>query len=354
MKRFFVFLGVVFMTIGSAVSAQEVDSIAPLQKSSWGDAKTSEMSDYIPDVALSMRGGYNQDFAEKAGRFCGDGIYLDINGKITPSLTYSINQTIASRYIDDVSGFNGTNWLTLNYEVGNFGFTAGKDGLLVGSFEYDGADIDSYYEMNSMFYNMLDCWQWGLSAAYYPADNHEIRVQAANSPLSYGEPNLFAYAAAWRGYWDCYESYWTANMWQYGPGEYVKSLNLGNRFYFGGFTLDLEYMTRAHAVKGLFSNDFTTMLVPAYEWEWGRAFGKLCYEHVGEELPYELAYQAGNYLAYGAGLEIFPLKEDKSVRVHAIWASDSLGANLINIGLTWTIDFTGAAKKLFARSYKQQ
>ena len=354
MKRFFVFLGVVFMTIGSAVSAHEVDSNAPLQKSSWGDAKTSEMSDYIPDVSLSMRGGYNQDFAENAGRFCGDGLYLDINGKIAPSLTYSINQTIASRYIDDVSGFNGTNWLTLNYEVGNFGFTAGKDGLLVGSFEYDGADIDSYYEMNSMFYNMLDCWQWGLSAAYYPADNHEIRVQAANSPLSYGEPNLFAYAAAWRGYWDSYESYWTANMWQYGPGKYVKSVNLGNRFYFGGFTLDLEYMTRAHAVKGLFSNDFTTMLVPAYEWEWGRAFGKLCYEHVGEELPYELAYQAGNYLAYGAGLEIFPLKEDKSVRVHAIWASDSLGANLINIGLTWTINFTGAAKKLFARSYKQQ
>ena len=118
MKRLFVFLGVVFMTIGSAVSAQEVDSIAPLQKSSWGDAKTSEMSDYIPDVALSMRGSYNQDFAEKAGRFCGDGIYLDINGKITPSLSYSINQTIASRYIDDLAGFNGINWMTLHYEIG--------------------------------------------------------------------------------------------------------------------------------------------------------------------------------------------------------------------------------------------
>ena len=188
------------MTIGSAVSAQEVDSIAPLQKSSWGDAKTSEMIDYIPDVALSMRGGFNQDFAENAGRFCGDGLYLDINGKITPSLSYSMNQTLASRFIDDLAGFNGVNWMTLTYEVGDFSFTAGKDGLLIGSFEYDKADVDSYYDMNSMFYNMLDCWQWGVSAAYYPSDSHEIIVQAANSLFSYGEPNLYAYSAAWRGY----------------------------------------------------------------------------------------------------------------------------------------------------------
>ena len=73
MRKLFVFLGVVLMTIGSAVSAQEVDSTVPLQKSSWGDAKTTQAGDYIPEVSLKMRGGYNQDFAENAGRFYGDG-----------------------------------------------------------------------------------------------------------------------------------------------------------------------------------------------------------------------------------------------------------------------------------------
>ena len=81
MKRFFVFLGIVFLTIGSAVRAQEAYSTVPLQKSSWGDAKTTQAGDYIPEVSLKMRGGYNQDFAENAGRFYGDGLYLDINGK---------------------------------------------------------------------------------------------------------------------------------------------------------------------------------------------------------------------------------------------------------------------------------
>ena len=147
------------MTIGSAVRAQEVDSTAPLQKSSWGDAKTADMTEYIPDISLDMRGGYRQDFAESAGRFYGDGLYLDINGKISPHFSYSLNQRLASSYYEDNSGFAGTNWLTLTYEVGSFAFTAGKDALLVGSFEYDAYDLDTYYNMNSSFYNEFDCWQ---------------------------------------------------------------------------------------------------------------------------------------------------------------------------------------------------
>ena len=219
----------------------------------------------------------------------------------------------------------------------------------MGSFEYDAYDLDTYYDMNSMFYNMLDCWQWGVSAAWYPSDSHEVIVQAANSPFSYGEPNLFAYAVAWRGYWDCYESYWTADMWQFEKGRYVKALNLGNRFYVGDFTIDLEYMTRAADVKGLFTQDFTALVAPSYEWEWGRAFAKFGYEHVAEDLPYELAYDAGNHMFYGAGLEFFPLKGDKDVRVHAAWSSSNWGLNTLDIGLTWKFDITGAARHLFGK-----
>ena len=124
MKIFFVFLGVVFTAIGSAVRAQEVDSMAPLQKSSWGDAKTEEIIDYIPDISLDMRGCFNHDFSENVNRFYGDGLYLDINGYISPHFSYSLNHRIASTYYEDNSGFNGTNWLTLTYEVGDFSITA--------------------------------------------------------------------------------------------------------------------------------------------------------------------------------------------------------------------------------------
>ena len=157
MKRFFVFLGVALAAIGSAASAQEVDSMVPMQMSSWGDAKTEEVIDYMPDISLDTRFGYNQFFTDGGGRFMGDGLYLDINGYISPHFSYSFNHRIASTYYEDNAGFEGTNWLTLTYETDNFAFTAGKDALLMGSFEYDAYDLDTYYDMNSAFYNEFDC-----------------------------------------------------------------------------------------------------------------------------------------------------------------------------------------------------
>ena len=353
MKKLLVFLGVVLTTIGSAVRAQEVDSTATLQKSSWGDANEMEVTDYIPDISLDMRGGYAQDFSEGIGRFFGDGLYLDINGTIGSGFSYSINQRIASSYYDDNSGFNGTNWLTLTYEIGDFAFTAGKDGLLVGSFEYDAYDLDTYYDMNSMFYNMLDCWQWGAYATWYPADDHEVSLQVANSPFSYGEPNLFAYAAAWRGAWDFYESYWTVNLWQTEPKHYVKALNLGNRFYFGDLTFDLEFMTRGAEMKALFTKDFTLLAAPSYNIiDRLRVFGKFGWERTAEDLPYELAYEeclGSDYLFYGAGLEFFPVKDNSDIRLHAAWAGNNFGGNRLEIGLTWKMNLTRTAKNLFTR-----
>ena len=351
MRKIFVFLGVVLMTIGSAVRAQEVDSIAPLQKSSWGDAKKSEVIDYIPDVSLDMRGFYNHDFTTGTGLINGDGLYLNIDGYICENFSYSFNHRLASTYYEDNSGFNGTNWLTLTYEVGSFSFTAGKDALFVGSFEYDAYDLDTYYEMNSTFYNMFDCWQWGLSAAWYPNDSNSVLIQASQSPYrTEDEQNMFSYAAGWRSEYDFYESYWTANMWEYEKGKYIKALNLGNRFHIGNFSCDLEYMTRASDLKNFFVNDFTAIIAPSYNiGDWVRIFAKCGYERVREEAMFE---EFDENLFYGAGVEFFPLREDKDIRLHAAWTSNAFFGDIINVGITWKMDLTRAAKHLFHISDK--
>ena len=348
MRKLFVFLGVVFTTIGSAVRAQEADSTVTLQKSSWGDAEKSETVDYIPDISFDFRGGFEQDFGNTTGRFNGDGLYLDINGNISPHLSYSLNQRLASSYYEDNSGFNGTNWLTLSFENDYFGLTFGKDALFVGSFEYDAYDLDTYYTMNSMFYNMLDCWQWGVSASWYPAEGQSVAFQFANSPLSY-EGSMFAYNAAWRGEWEHYESYWTANLWQMDDAAYLKSLNFGNRFHFGPITVDLEYMTRAADLKGLFTDDFTFIAAPSYTFaDIFRIFGKFGWERVADDLPYELAYEGytgTDYLFYGAGVEVFPFS-NKDVRLHAAWSGNNFDENYLNVGITWKFNLTGVLKSL--------
>ena len=336
MRKLFVFLGVVLMTIGSAVSAQEVDSTVPLQKSSWGDAKTSETTDYIPDVSLDMRGGFIQDFTGKAGRFMSDGLYLDINGYISPHFSYSLNQRLASTYYEDNSGFEGTNWLTLTYETDDFALTIGKDALLVGSFEYDAYDLDTYYDMNSIFYNEFDCWQWGVSGAWYPAEDHELIFQFANSPFSYGDPNLFSYALGWRGAWDWYESYWTANLWQYDSESYVKAVNLGNRFTAGNFAADLDLMGRFGELEDPICG-MTVTVAPSYAIsDWGRVFAKA-------------GWESSEHVFGGAGFEYFPLKENKDIRFHAAWAyNEYMYGHTLNIGVTWKMNMTGALKRIFS------
>ena len=339
MKKLFVFLGVVFLTIGSAVRAQEADSTVPLQKSSWGDANNSGITDYIPDISLDMRGGFNQDFGGSTGQFYGDGLYLDINGNISPHFSYSLNQRLASSYYEDNSGFNGTNWLTITYENDYFGVTFGKDAVFVGSFEYDAYDLDAYSDMNSGFYNSFECWQWGVSGAWYPADDQEVLLQISNSPYAFGEAGMFGYALGWRGTWDFYESYWTANLWQYSSESYAKSLNLGNRFTFGNLCVEMDLMGRFGEIDVPLAG-FSGSLAPSYEIsDWGRAFAKFGVE----------TFEKEPYIYYGAGFEYFPLKDTKDVRLHAYWASNSFGDHFINIGVTWKFDITSAAKYLFSR-----
>ena len=219
---------------------------------------------------------------------------------------------------------------TLTYETGDFAFTAGKDGLLFGSFEYDAYDLDSYYDMNSAFYNEFDCWQWGVSAAWYPAEDHEFLLQVASSPLS--DENV-SIAAGWRGSWEGFESYWTANLWGKDRGM-IPAVALGNRFTFGSLTVDLDLSAR---FGDTYLSGAAAILAPSYQiGEWGRAFTKIGIDR--------------DNTFFGCGFEYFPLKENKSIRLHAAYTcNDYTVGNMINIGLTWKLNVTQTIKNIFTK-----
>lgn len=323
MKKLFLFLGIVLTAVSPAVSAQEVD--------------------HMPEISLDMRGSYRQGFTSGSGRFIGDELYLDINGFITPYLSYSLNHRIAAPYYGEgITGFDATNWLTLTYELGNFAFTAGKDALLVGSFEYDAYDLDSYYDMNSDFYNNFDCWQWGASVTWNLFEIQEFILQVANSPYSYGESGLFSYALAWRGYWDFYESYWTANLWQYDACSFTKALNAGNRFYVGNLTMDLDLMFRFDEA-GEDLNGFTGTFAPSYQFkDWGRLFAKMGWD------------STPNAWFFGGGFEYFPIKDYTDLRLHAAYTHNAYTiGDMINIGLTWKMNLTRNIRKILKGSHEE-
>ena len=167
MKRLLTFLGTILVMAGSTVWAQEVDSSATTYGPSSGEDVTVENDvDWVPEISLDARFGYEHLSSGKVGGFGGDGFLLNIDGKIGKHFSYSLNHSLSSSIGEDSSIFDATNWLTLSYDIGNFSFTVGKDALAVGSFEYNAYELDCYYDMGSMFNYNLNCWLWGLSAMW--------------------------------------------------------------------------------------------------------------------------------------------------------------------------------------------
>lgn len=375
MKRHLTFLGAALFAACSVVCAQEVDSSAPFGTSSGEDVTVENGVDWTPEISLDARFGYEYRSSGGAAGFGGDGLLLNIDGKISKNFSYSFNHYLSGSNGEDGSVFDATNWLTLSYDVGNFTFTAGKDALYIGSFEYDAYDLDCYFDMNSMFYNSISCWQWGASAMWTNnAETSSFAFQWANSPFAYApkEDNLYAYNLAWYGAWDWYESIWSINVMEYERGNFVKMFALGNNFYIGDFTLTLDYMARMADLSDGLGNDYTFSVQPAYNFgESVRLFGKLGVEHSADDLPYDFwgeylttedkvaaneenpyvmpAYLTGDkeYVYYGAGVEYFPLKETKNIRLHAIWASNNYTKrHMFNVGLTWKFDVVNAIRHI--------
>jgi hypothetical protein len=379
MKKLFTFLGAIVMMAGSASWAQEVDSSALPQRSvSEVDTTTEDGEEWIPSISLDSRFGYNHTIGGDAAGIGGDGLYLNIDGKISKHFSYSLCQKFFAAIGEDQSVFENTDWMTLSYNVGGFTLSAGKDVLMLGSFEYDAYDIDSYFDMNSMFYNSFSSYQWGAKAMWTnKSESTSFAFQVTTSPFAYAprEENLYSYNLGWYGAWDCYESIWSVNLMEYTPGKFTKVVALGNMFYVGDLSLGLDCIVRGAKFSSLGKDEVTLSFMPSYEIGGKvRLFGKAGWERSSADLPYDLwgeylssddmmaandecmstlpAFLPANqcYWFYGAGVEYFPIKDSRDVRLHAIWASNSYTArHTINVGVTWKFDVTRAIQRIIKK-----
>lgn len=376
MKKLFTFLGAILVMAGSATRAQEVYSSAPMQGSvSTADTTMEDGEDWIPSISLDSRFSYNRVVSGESAGFGGDGLYLNIDGKISKHFSYSLCQKLFSASGEDDSVFDKTDWLTLSYDVAGFTFSAGKDVLMLGSFEYDAYDIDSYFDMNSMFYNSFSSYQWGVKAMWTtPSESTSLAFQVTTSPFSYAprEDNMYSYNIGVYSSLDWYESIWTLNFMEYAPGQFTKVLALGNIFYIGDLSLGVDCVMRGAEFSSIGEDEFTLNFMPSYDFGGRvRLFGKFGWEYSKEDLPYDFwgeylttdemidwnnncgttlpSFVIGgkDYLFYGAGVEYFPIKDSQNVRLHAIWASNNYtNRHTINVGLTWKFDIVKAVSRI--------
>lgn len=287
---------------------------------------------------------------------------IRMDGQIAPKFTYSWRQRF-SRPNADASFVNSTDWLHLTYRPdANWAFSAGKQVVMIGGWEYDRAPIDIYY--CSEYWNNVNCFALGASVAYTTDKGNEtFTFQICQSPydkmmnnynaLGIKKGDLYAYNLYYMGSHGSYTALHSVNFSAYAPGKYAAYVVLGNQFKSGNATLQFDIMNRGISAEELLFKNFSIMTEFSYLFgERVNAFAKVTYDKAGPDYATGLfVYPNTDIKRIGGGIEFYPMGHlgNRDVRLHAAYVYN-IGKNgnpggtakdkgsFFTFGLTWRID----------------
>lgn len=312
--------------------------------------------DEIMKAALEVRGDYHHSLLDgwelgEHTQFTGEFINLKLDGKIAPKFSYSIRHRINKTQTNS-NFFDATDWIYLTYSPNQqWDFSAGKQVVAVGGYEYDYSPIDVY--QYSEYANHVECYEFGLTAKYnFKNGRDHLVAQVTQSPFRAFADNMYAYHLMWRGNHGMYSTLWSVNMMEYRPGKFVNHIALGNRFDFcPNAYLLLDYTNRyAGGYDASFFGDFTlTSELHVRPIKALKIFAKYAYEHNDDNAGDDELAAGTNLNTIGGGIEYFPLGGKDKLRLHAAvfhtWGTNTHtapclydGMTNVSIGLTWRAD----------------
>ena len=246
----------------------------------------AKAQDPVVDISLEARADWQHDRIDGETNkhntgFKGRYLNLKISGQINDQWSYNFRQRL-NKTISDGAFFDATDWIYLTYApTSRISFSAGKQVVAIGGFEYDRAPIDLYY--CSEYWNNIPCYQFGISAALRVSTKDVITGQLVASPFRRAEGNnnnMYAYNLMWNGNHGFYQSIWSANLIEWSPGNYIGYLSLGNKFTAGIASLELDLMNRAASGHRFFFKDWSIMteaaVQPTDRW---KIFGKFTHDY---------------------------------------------------------------------------
>lgn len=333
-------------------------------------SQEAEASGNVPTLIISPRFEVNPYIRTGGGGHSGvdfgtSSLYTLFEGSVGDNFSYSMSNHWLSTYpkslyqnafrSDDVDFID---WLTLSYSVGRFTFTVGKDMLAIGGYELDPMDVDQHPTLCSTFWHNCAIYQWGGKVEYTTKDEAStVAFQFGTSP--FGElpfkSKLFSYSLIWYGKYGCFAPIWSANLIEYDRGCFVKMASLGNGFYFGDFGAEVDLMYKhlnydgsnhelsAVAKFGYTLKDKVELFIKGgYEHRSGLdIFG---YEDEFSFMPTELSSRG--FAFYGGGVNYYPLRSSKDLRLHAVIAANTYSKSLaLSIGATYHFNLTDTIRK---------
>lgn len=340
MKR--IILGTALLIAASLVQAAETENPG---------AGNTDLLNIDARVRVDWQNTWQDGHTDDANSgFDGKYLMVRLDGRITDGLTYSWRQRFNKSAFDG-SFWDATDWLTVDYSTGRFDFSAGKQIVAIGGWEYDRNPVDLY--STSVFWQNVACYQLGVSAGAQLTDSDHLLFQVGQSMFHTSErKNMYGYNLLWRARHGLWQPIWSVNLTEYAPGRYINYIELGNRIDFKPLALEFDFMNRyAHGQTFLFRD---CSLIADLSWQVNPAWlihGKVTYDvnHAGTEA--DLYVRPGTELTMaGGGLEFFPLRKKRTaLRLHAncyySWGKNANPGDImqnkttvLDFGLTWDLN----------------
>lgn len=299
---------------------------------------------HLDEFSVDARATFHEEL--RAGKydshFQGDYFNLHLLGHITNDISFRIRQRMNKR-IDEKNPFSATDFLWIKWQINpHWGITAGKHPIMIGGYEIDSAPIDVYY-YGAFSLNLYQYYAFGVSATWTPAPGQNISAQFCPSPISPVSQNAYSYNLMWNGHiGDKWRTTWSYNLVE---DEYHRKMNwlvLGNKFNFGKLVVDVDLIDRAAFKQKNWLSDWSVIgkaILTLGKWN---LCTKVGYERNSaanvdaDGLSYDLVLPAGhNYFYGGAGVEFFPLGNEK-LRLHMAYFRDNHDdVDNLDIGITW-------------------
>ena len=302
------------------------------------------VKEHVDEISIDARGTFHQEL--RAGKydthFQGDYFNLHIMGHITDNITIRVRQRM-NKKIDEKNPFNATDFLWMKWQINpKWAITAGKHPIMIGGYEIDSAPIDVYY-YGAFSNNLYQYYAFGVSATWTPAPGQNFSAQFCPSPISPGTQDAYSYNFMWNGHIGRkMHTIWSYNLVE---DEYHRKMNwfvLGNKFDFGPLVVDVDLIDRFAFRQSNPLSDWSIIgkaILTLGKWN---ICTKVGYERNSaanvdaDGISYDLVLPAGNkYLYGGAGVEFFPLGNDR-LRLHlAFFRDNHEDLHNLDIGLTW-------------------
>ena len=224
---------------------------------------------------------------------------------------------------------NWVDWANVSLHLGNFSLTLGKDYIHFGTFEVDDYDFDAHNQLNTMFWNNYQVYQWGGSIGWTSNDENTTLLlqmttdQTMEKPFSSKKLGDYAYTL--------FGSHETDDVKVMGSFSHCSVGWLGAFGVQVALSDALTLTGDAYIAKDYFA---TTAKLEAELSDHFDMFVKGGFDTGENELILE-----GSGIVCGLGFNWYPLRSCKDLRVHALYSYDGVYNEMVmSAGITYALN----------------